>query len=153
MSLIPSPESITFENVEAVLLDLMGHVPIEDGEPPLIFSVRPWHGKYVDYFSSKDRNEWLVSFCESLRKRTEDPRSHLDAIDILLSPFLNCRVSVEGFEPGYSANSITLRACDLLKRLPSPPLELEGLPEDLNGGYFYSHSSQEGSIDHTMTRT
>ena len=90
-------------------------------------TVPPWHGKWADYFDTKDRKKYIIDTCEDLRRRARSPETHLLDIDELLSSLLECHVYVRGLQPGSFENDFALRAYDILNRLPVRPLRLQKL--------------------------
>ena len=109
------------------------------------FTVPPWHGQWGKYFAAKDRDEYIVQTCENLRQQAEIPRSHIARMEAILTPLTDCRVFVYGFEPGSFEDELACRAYQILKRLPSTPLELLGLPADLDELYFRHNKVTERS--------
>lgn len=60
----------------------------------------------------------------------------MSRINELLSSLLESRIHVRGLQPGSFENDFALRAHQILKRLPSRPLELMRAPDNLDKKYF-----------------
>ncbi|CAD6589385.1 MAG: hypothetical protein ASARMPRED_004021 [Alectoria sarmentosa] len=154
MSLTSKIESLTVKEVHKVLEHIVEHVSedffyVPEGQDKSTFArispffrVPPWHGKWGKYFAAKDRNKYIIDFCENLRRQAKEPEAHVFGIDTLLSSLTECRVRVRGVQPGSFENDFALRAYQILKRLPSRPLELVGLPGNLDEHYFWQDKTR-----------
>lgn len=131
-------ETLTVETVRNVLEEVIEYEPSGVWGPRTLafLGVPPWHGVWAERFAAKDRRKYLFSLCEHFRKHAEDPRTHLANIEALLSPLMNCRITVQGIERGIVEYDIARRTMEILKRLPSRPLQLVGAPGGLDKGYF-----------------
>lgn len=133
-----SIEAITGATIRNVLEENIRYEPAEDAGLNVSseFKVPPWHGKRADYFIAKDRTNYLLSICENFRRRTEDPKLHVDGIEALLAPLVEFRILVSGLPRGRVEEDIVLRTRNILKRLPSKPLTLSSVPLGLDERYF-----------------
>ena len=154
MSLTSKIESLTVKEVHKVLEHIVEHVSedffyVPEGQDKSTFArispsfrVPPWHGKWGKYFAAKDRNKYIIDICENLRRQAKEPEAHVFGIDTLLSSLTECRVRVRGVQPGSFEDDFALRAYQILKRLPSRPLELVGLPGNLDEHYFWQDKTR-----------
>lgn len=136
-------ETLTVETVRNVLEEIIEYEPSGFWGPRVLasFVVPPWHGKWTEHFAAEDRRRYLVNLCGCFRTQAEDPETHLINIEALLIPLLECRVTVQGIERGIVEDDIALRTWEILKRLPSRPLELIGAPNSLDKGYFQNKTT------------
>ena len=146
-------ESLTVQMVRMVLEDMVEHDPdnwvfnLEGPSGPsptkimATITVPPWHGKRADYFDTKDRKKYIIDTCKDLRRRAEDPETHVRNIDELLSSILECHIYVRGMPPGSFENNFALRAHGILNRLPVRPLKLAEAPANLDRRYFWDDES------------
>lgn len=154
MSPILKIESLTVKDVRRVLEDVVEYDSDRLLEKkhyiyPKI-SVPPWHGKWADYFASKDREQHIADTCKTLFRLAEEAETHVPQIDTLLSSLLEFRVHVRGVQPGSFEDDFARCAYDILKRLPFRPLELPGAPPDIDKRYFWD---DEGSVRGSPTES
>ena len=146
-------ESLTVAQVRHMLEQIVHYVPVDHFMVPnwrdkstfedieSSFKVPPWSGQWGKYASSKDRDEYMIRLCVSLRERAEKPKTHIKGIDEILSQLVNCRFFIHGIKPGSFEDDFASRALQVLKRLPSRPLYIMEIPDNINEHYFL-----EGSI-------
>ena len=146
-------ESLTVQMIRMVLEDMVEHDPdnfVFNQEGPsgpsptkimATITVPPWHGKWVDYFDTKDRKKYIIDTCEDLRRRAEDRDTHVLDINELLSSILECHVYVRGMQPGTFEDDFARGAHEILSRLPARPLRLEEAPAKLDRRYFWDDES------------
>ena len=146
MARIVNSDEISYEIVNSILRDDME--PYKEGQlnvPTFVPRPGPWGS--VTYFSTEARYEYLRDLCNKLFQSTKEPASHLLSLDSILSSILNCSFILESSGRLMSKyliyeHELTLRALDLLKRLPKCALELDDLPSDLHPDYFWPQSPQ-----------
>ena len=142
MSPILKIESLTVIEIRRVLEDVVEYdsdnlfLPEEPYIYPRI-SVPPWHGKWGDYFDSKDREKYIADTCKTLFRLAGDAETHVPQIDTLLSSLLEFRVYVRGVQPGSFEDDFARCAYDILERLPFRPLRLPSAPPDIDKRYFW----------------
>ncbi|KAL9632444.1 MAG: hypothetical protein Q9164_005317 [Protoblastenia rupestris] len=143
-SLLPGPDTFTFERVERQLrIETFAGDPRASGGTPSPFSC--WSLEYsvengVHQYYTKAKQERLrESFCRKLYNEVCDAKGHVGRLDTLFCELVVCNFpqqvrqmdlsSEELPSPGqewpYSeSRSLVIEACDLLGRLPAVPLEL-----------------------------
>ena len=141
-------ESLTVPEVREVLVEMVEYVPYEffdnqgawDQKASSFmsqrFAVPPWHGQWAKFSASRDRDKYYIDLCKSLRKQAEKPETHIQGIEALLAPLISCQVYVHGKDPGSFEDEFANHAHQILKRLPLRPLDLVGLPGNLDHRYF-----------------
>ena len=151
MSPILKIESLTVKDIRRVLEDVVEYdsdhlfLPEEPYIYPRI-SVPPWHGKWGDYFDTKDREKYIADTCKTLFRLAGDAETHVPQIDTLLSSLLEFRVYVRGVQPGSFEDDFARCAYDILVRLPFRPLRLPSAPPDIDKRYFWGdETSVRGS--------
>lgn len=152
MSPILKIESLTVKEVRRVLEDVVEYdsdrpfLPTEQHYIHPEISVPPWHGKWAEFFDSKDRDKYIADTCKTLLGLAGDAESHVPQIDTLLSSLLEFRVYVRGVQPGSFEANFARCAHDILKRLPFRPLTLPSAPPDIDKRYFWGdETSVRGS--------
>lgn len=149
MSFIPRVGDLTFSDVrkilEACLWENPPNATPSERENPT-FSTKQWQGWENPHYSAQKREEHLINLCQHLRESVRKTDSHISEINSALSSVFQCRIIltesriIHG-DPQLSEDAIALRAYEILRRLPSCPLDLIDLPSNLDTKYFLIQDS------------
>lgn len=145
MSFVPKARDLTFSDVRKVLEECLWKNPPDASSSQhkiQFFGVKRWQGKKVPYYSLQKREKDLFNLCQHLRECVRKTDSHISEIDSAVSSAFQCYIilnqcRVRLGDPELSEDAISLRAYDVLRRLPSCPLDLMDLPSNLDDQYFF----------------
>ena len=102
------------------------------------FAARDWPEELESGYHFQQRQVSLTGFYNELFDLAQEPRSHLKEIDQSLSRLIDCAIDLKELaEVDITVNDLVLRGFDLLQRLPSTPLELDGFPTGICKDYLY----------------
>ena len=132
---LPGPSKVTLSQIEEVLSSCLGDPALYSGTR--LSQVRfenfevERRESVIVHYTSKQRLAKLEDLCKQLFIGAQDPISHVEGIESLLAPLMNCHFIFED-----SFKNVSQRAHHLLQRLPLQPLALLDFPDSLDRGYF-----------------
>lgn len=147
MSFIPRVGDLTFSDVRKILDECLWENPPNvpfPGRKRSTFSTKKWQEDLC--YSVQKREKHIINLCQHLRECVRKTDSHISEIDSALSSVFQCRIVLEDCrtlhgDPELSEDAIAFRAYDILRRLPSCPLDLIDLPSNLDGKYVLIQDS------------
>lgn len=144
MSFVSRAQDLTFFDVQKVLEECLWENPPNASfleQQMSNFDVKQWQGVSNYYFAQK-REKHYVDICYHLLECVRKSDYHISEIDSVLFSLFECRIIPSDYrlkhdDPELFKDIIALRAYDILKRLPSCPLNLINLSSNLDAQYFF----------------